>query len=653
MGPTQSLLEILLVEDNPGDARLIQTYLGNGARGPFRLLTVDRLGHALEALGEGPHDAILLDLGLPDSQGLETLDRVTACCNGAPVIVLTGLNDEDLALQAIQRGAQDYLPKGGFDEELLARTIRYAVERSLAEESIRASEERYRNLFSQANEAVLVVQDEKILQANPKTEELFGKPLAEIIGQPFADFVCPKDREMVLDRHRRRMRGEDPPHRYEFRIQAADQTPRWADVSTGRIEWDGRTAGLALLTDISERKAARAKTESLLDRQTAINELALALGTATEPEKVYRVLYDRIRALLTADGFIVSLYNAEAREIRAGFVVTQETEHDASDFPPIPLEEEGCGTQSQVIRSKRGMYIPDWIEAMSRTRTHYKIHDDGCIEEGHPESREEWEGSVQSALLAPMLSQGEVIGVLQVQSRTLNGYREEDLALLGGLANVAAIALRNAQLVHESRAQAGQLRDAFDGIVRTVAAAVETRDPYTAGHQQRVARLAVGIAETLGLSDETIEGVRVASLVHDIGKLGIPAEILAKPGRLTDTEFEIIQAHAENAFRILGSIEFPWPIAEVVYQHHERLDGSGYPRGLSNEGICLEARIMAVADVVEAMASHRPYRPALGLDRALEEIGSKKGAKFDPQVVEACEALFWERGFLLDGEAAG
>jgi putative nucleotidyltransferase with HDIG domain len=298
-----------------------------------------------------------------------------------------------------------------------------------------------------------------------------------------------------------------------------------------------------------------------------------------------------------------------------------------------------------VIRSREALYVADWAKAASKTRKHYMIHDGGRIEEGRPEAPEDWEGSVRSALLAPMLYQGNVIGVLQLHSRVLDGYEEEDLDLLSGLANVAAIAIRNAQLVEEARLQAERLSSAFDGIIRTVSAAAEMRDPYTAGHQQRVARLASAIAETLGLDEQTIEGVRVASLVHDIGKLSVPAEILSRPGRLTETEFEIIKSHAESAFRILESIEFPWPIADTVYQHHERLDGSGYPRGLAGDEISLEARIIGVSDVVEAMASHRPYRPSLGLERALEEIEAQKSTKLDSQVVEACLALFRERGF--------
>ncbi|MCX7843973.1 MAG: HD-GYP domain-containing protein [Candidatus Bipolaricaulota bacterium] len=174
---------------------------------------------------------------------------------------------------------------------------------------------------------------------------------------------------------------------------------------------------------------------------------------------------------------------------------------------------------------------------------------------------------------------------------------------------------------------------------------MDLREPYTAGHQRRVAELACAIAQELGLSAERIQGLRVAALLHDVGKaLFVPIEILSKPGKLTDLEMALIREHPRAGYEILRRVEFPWPVAEIVHQHHERLDGSGYPRGLKGEAILLEARILAVADVVEAMSSHRPYRPALGVEAALAEIREKAGKLYDPKVVEACLRVF-ARGF--------
>jgi len=190
-----------------------------------------------------------------------------------------------------------------------------------------------------------------------------------------------------------------------------------------------------------------------------------------------------------------------------------------------------------------------------------------------------------------------------------------------------------------------QLKASLIGTVIAVSRAVGARDPYTAGHQQRVSQLSRAIAQGMGLDSERIDGLRLGASIHDIGKIYLPAEILSKPVKLTDLEYELIKSHAQVGYDILKDIEFPWPVAEIAWQHHERLDGSGYPQGLRGDEICLEARIVAVADVVEAISSHRPYRPALGIDAALEEITKYQGVLYDAVVVDTCLKLFREKSF--------
>jgi len=190
-----------------------------------------------------------------------------------------------------------------------------------------------------------------------------------------------------------------------------------------------------------------------------------------------------------------------------------------------------------------------------------------------------------------------------------------------------------------------KLQRALEGTVHTLVSAIEMRDPYTGHHQRRVTRLACAIARDMGLPEEQIEGLRMAGLIHDLGKITIPAEILSKPDPLDDLQFGLIKMHPQVGYDVLKEVDFPWPVAQIVLQHHERLDGSGYPQGLSDDEIMLEARILAVADVVEAMASHRPYRPPRGLDKALEEISQNRGILYDPEVVDVCLKLFTEKGF--------
>jgi putative nucleotidyltransferase with HDIG domain len=205
------------------------------------------------------------------------------------------------------------------------------------------------------------------------------------------------------------------------------------------------------------------------------------------------------------------------------------------------------------------------------------------------------------------------------------------------------VAERSGELIESEKKLKSNLLDSISAI----ASIVEMRDPYTAGHQRRVADIAVAISKELQLPENLVEGIHLAGIVHDVGKIKVPAEILSKPGRLTTNEFNLIKEHSQTGYDILKSIDYPWTIAEIILQHHERLDGSGYPRGLKNEEILLEAQIIAVADVVESMMSHRPYRAALGIDAALEEILHNRSTCFNADVVDACIRLFREQGYSL------
>jgi putative nucleotidyltransferase with HDIG domain len=192
-----------------------------------------------------------------------------------------------------------------------------------------------------------------------------------------------------------------------------------------------------------------------------------------------------------------------------------------------------------------------------------------------------------------------------------------------------------------------RLRKAVGTTIQVLVSAVESRDSYTSGHQSRSADLACAIAREMKLNQDTIEGIRMAGIIHDIGKLSIPAEILSKPTKLTDIEFALIKEHSRSGYEMLKDVESPWPLAEIVYQHHERINGSGYPRSLKGDEIIIESQILAVADVVEAIASHRPYRPTLGIEAALEEIKKNSGILYNNVVADTCLRLFREKGYQL------
>jgi HD-GYP domain-containing protein (c-di-GMP phosphodiesterase class II) len=194
-----------------------------------------------------------------------------------------------------------------------------------------------------------------------------------------------------------------------------------------------------------------------------------------------------------------------------------------------------------------------------------------------------------------------------------------------------------------------RIKKVLGATVQAIAVTVETRDPYTAGHQRRVADLARAIAMEMNLSVDQIDGIRMAAAIHDLGKISVPAEILSKPTKLTNIEFSLIKTHSQSGYDILKDIDFPWPVARTVLEHHERMNGSGYPNGLTGDNILMESRILSVADVMEAMASHRPYRPGLGLDAALKEIEKNKGTLYDNSVADVCLRLFREKGYQLEG----
>ena len=227
-----------------------------------------------------------------------------------------------------------------------------------------------------------------------------------------------------------------------------------------------------------------------------------------------------------------------------------------------------------------------------------------------------------------------------VSSITYQGKR----AVLGNFKDITELR----QVEKELKKSYHKLQKTMDATIQTMSRIIEVKDPYTAGHQQRVSQLATSIAKELNLSPDKIEGIRVASLIHDIGKISVPAEILSKATTLSDIEFSLIKVHSQVGSDILKSIDFSYPVAEIVLQHHEKINGSGYPGGLKGDEILLEAKIICVADVVEAMSSHRPYRPALGIDAALEEITQNRGTLYDLEVVDACLKLFKEKGFKFE-----
>ncbi len=272
-------------------------------------------------------------------------------------------------------------------------------------------------------------------------------------------------------------------------------------------------------------------------------------------------------------------------------------------------------------------------------------HDLRKIMAGKPWAEEAQRRGFKSYLVAPIRCGEETAAILYVYSSIERAFDDVEIDLITEFSNNIGLALRSIRLSRETTSLHSALEDAAFGAVRAIAATIEKRDPYTSGHQENVATISVAIARKLGWPPGRIDGLRLGATIHDIGKIYIPSEILNRPGRLTDSEFGMVKSHPQVGYDILENTSFPWPIKEMVVQHHERLDGTGYPQGLKGDEIIEEAKIIAVADVVDAITSHRPYRPGLGVDVALAEIERGRGTAYDPAVADTCLRMIRDEGF--------
>ncbi|MGA9351628.1 MAG: PAS domain S-box protein [Anaerolineae bacterium] len=523
------------------------------------------------------------------------------------------------------------------------------TKRKRAEEELRASEQRYRLLFERNLAGVYrTTLDGRVLDCNEAFARILGyDSREEVLALRASKFYFDAaDRETFIAR----LREQGTLTNSEGCLRRKDNSPVWVLENSSLIEGEegAPTFIQGTLVDITKRKRA----ERLLQ---ALNQAARAMGKAMTPEEIFTAVAEELKKLgffctvLLTDESQKRLFpkylSYEAKAIKAAEKLVGLKAEDL----PIPVET--VEIYRKVIRERKTVFVENAEEVVRQllpgptkrlTRQIAKML------------------KVSKSIDAPLIAEDEVIGLLLVQSDDLT---EDDIPAITAFAHQMAAAWRKARLMQDlekslaeqKRAQEElqqsfkQLRRALEGTVNTLVSAIEMRDPYTAGHQRRVTQLACAIANEMGLPQERIEGLRMAGLIHDIGKINVPAEILSKPGPLTELEYGLIKMHPQTGHDVLnGTIEFPWPLAQIVLQHHERMDGSGYPQGLSGEEIILEARILGVADVVEAMASHRPYRSARGIDEALEEISGNRGVLYDPEVVDTCLKLFTEKGFTFE-----
>ncbi len=537
---------------------------------------------------------------------------------------------------------------------------------------------------------------------------ILGYSEEELVSKPLNEFIHPDDRDMVIDRFVKQIEGEKIPQIYDFRIIHKDGNVRWVVLNSVMINWKGRPATLNFLSDITDRKLAEealgeseGKYRTILEsieegyyevdlagNLTFFNDAMARITGYTRDEMMgmnnreytdlenSRILYQAFnRVYRTQESskgiqYDVVTKNGEKRTLETSVSLIKDSSGKPVGFRGIARDITELRQAQKALQESEDRYR-DLVESSQDLMCTHDlqgqilwVNEEPARVLGYPrddilkmnvrdllvaERKEEFDD-----FLAAIQSQGIVKGLMMLQTAKgekriweyHNTLRTEGVAE-PIVRSISRDVTERIQAEREARETLKKLRKAMGGIIQAIALTVEIRDPYTAGHQRRVSDLARAIAQEMGLPQDQVDGLRMAGIVHDLGKIGIPAEILSKPTQLNDLEIKLLKIHPQLSYDILKDIDFPWPVAQIVFQHHERINGSGYPLGLSGEDIYLEARILAVADVVEAIASHRPYRAALGIDKALEEISFNKGVLYDPEVVEACLTLFNEKGYQL------
>lgn len=529
-----------------------------------------------------------------------------------------------------------------FENPSLLAIARDISARKEAEEALKESEEKFRTMTASAQDAILMMdQGGKISYWNEAAERMFGYAADEALGFVLHHLLAP---ERFRDAYRNGFRhftqtGEGPAVGKTLELSALknDGTEFPIELSLSSIGHKGEWHAIGIIRDISERKEAEAALNRANRALRTLSAGNLTLVRAASEEELLNNVTD---VIVTSGGYsLVAVHFADTGAGKKLHTVAwagskgrkywiQDLSWDATKRGNFPAGTAIREKQTQICRDiKNSACDSEWCKLAAKRGYH-------------------------SNIALPLFDGDKVFGALSIYSTQSEPFDDEEVQLLEELAGDLAYGILNLRTRAAHERHEALLREGLEQTVQAIAATVESRDPYTAGHQKRVAELATAIAREMKLAEEQIEGIGFAAVIHDLGKIHIPAEILSKPGRLTDIEYKLIQTHPQAGYDIIKDVRFPWPIAQIILQHHECLDGSGYPLGLKGDAILIEARIIAVADVVEAISSHRPYRSALGIGPALEEIEKGRGALFDPDAVDACIRLFTQKQFAFTGASS-
>jgi len=578
--------KILIVEDEPIIGLDIQKNLTSlGYDVPLILSSGEE---AINAIEEIRPDLLLIGINLDgDIDGIEAVNEIKKTF-ALPVIYLTAQTDQNTFSRAQETEPYGFIVKPILKNDLHT-AIQMALHRYELENRLRDTETRYRSLYESPLNIIFMYNPEGyFIDANDAAVAITGYNHEEFSQLNFATLCDAEHLGKVTESITELIDTGLQREPVEIRLQRKDGSSVWIEFISTLIYREGKPPLIqSIARDITDRREAEE-----------------ALRAEKERTQQYLDIAGAVIVVLDREGK-VSLINRMGAKVLG---LAEEEIIGKSWIDHFIPDNERSQVRESFTRLMRGDVDPN-------------IHYENTLLTGDGEERViAWSNSI---------------------------VRDTTGTIIASISSGVDITDRK-RAEEEIHSTISKLRKAMNGIIQAMTLTIEARDPYTAGHQRKVSNLARAIATELNLPSEKIDGIRMAGLIHDIGKINIPAQILTKPGKLTDLEFDFIKSHPKIGYDILKTIDFPWPVADIVYQHHERLDGSGYPDGLSGDDIMIEARIMSVADVVEAMASHRPYRPAIGIDQALEEITKYSGIKYDPDAVTACIRLFREKGFSLE-----
>ena len=510
------------------------------------------------------------------------------------------------------------------------------TERRIAEEAAIRGERKYRQLIELTHEGVWAIdEDSNTTFVNPQMAKMLGYEIKEMTGMPLFSFMDEQNVETAKKKVERRKLGIVEQHDFEFLSKSGKKVYVLMETAP-IIADDGKYAGaVATVNDITER----VQGEQALRYHLEFEKIVTTISThfiSISPAEIDRAIDN---ALMTIGQFAgagrsyVFMFSPDGSNMSNTHEwCAEHVESQMHRLKDIPVETFSWLTER--LRRLETINIPKVAELPKEARS----------------ERDEFDfESIKSIVVVPMVFGGKLIGCVGfdavIEERL---WSEQTITILRVVGEIFANALEHKLVFGALAGSLGMMKKILDGTVVALASAAEKKDPYTAGHQRRVTQLAIAIARELGFSEDQIEGIKVGGTLHDIGKIYVPTEILSKPTKLTEVEYSIVKIHPQVGHDILSHIEFPWPVIQMVIQHHERLDGSGYPNRLKESAIIPEARILTVADVVEAMSSHRPYRPAKGSEAALEEITKNKGILYDAQIVDTCLKLFKEKNFRFE-----